>query len=714
MPTPPRPFLFAALTLCAAAGPASRPATVPTTAPADLALDDLRPPATLPAAAPRAGRPPLEAVALFGEARGRSLDGRSYAALALLQKAAALDADSADVQLALGNLYRQTADPRAAAAYRKAAALDPDRAELQLALATVAEENRDPAATLLHLRLARQTRDYDVDAGLAAEVDFRLAEALRAAGYDRAALESYRRAAGRIEAATLPVRARPLARDLLANPAKLYAPVADLQAGRGEPQAALATARHWSHVAPDDEAAQSRVIDLLLAQDRPAEAVRFAAAEVSRSGASGASLLLLRRASKNAGADRLEAVITALADLLAERPNDRALTLALAAEYRAAGRNEEGIAVLAKAAVENRGDATLLRVLMRAQANAGRPGDAAAAWARAVADDPSRLDPFQLLLSDLLGPSVDHRLTAADFREADVPAAARPALLYAGSVVADAQGRYRTAEAMLDEAVAAEPLFRPAYVAKLERLMARKDADPAALVADARRRDPALAAELEGLVLLTRQEYGAAVAKLREAASTSASPSVLTAEAAALQQSGDAAGMVKVLGELVTKYPAEDAAWNALLVHHFEQREFNRAATVLRQWLAAEPRNVNAQLARIAVAARANEPAVAERLLLQLWGDEPTDPRVIDAVQQFFLNANRPADLIARLGETLDRDPGNLALLAPMAGALHAAGRGDELDARLASAGACGRRRIGSTRSRTSPKPPGGRTSRAS
>lgn len=630
---------------------------------------------TVPATKPAAGRPPTDALALYAAGRGSAIDGRPYEAVDFLQQAAAADPNSADVQVALGEVYRQTRDPRADSAYSRAAELDPARADVQLALAAISNQSGDAAGAISHLQLARETAGYEADEGLAAEVDFLLAESLRKGGHDRDALESYQRAERRLGANSMAVHARPLGELIARQPGRLYKPIAELQQSRGDPEAALATARKWAEADQASDDAQSRVVDLLLSLNRPSEAVRSAAEGVARDGASAESLKRLRDVCRRAGGrDR---AINALIELREDRPADRPLLLALASEYRVANRPDEGIALLSAAALKDRGDAAVLRALMLAQAAAGRPGDAAAAWAEAVAADPARFDPLMPLLIELLGPASDVRLTVGAIDAARVSDAAKPALLFAAFTVADREGRHLTAEKRLDAAVAAGPLFAQAYTAKLQRLFLVDAGGPnvQSLVADARRRDPNLAAELAALILLHDGEPAEAAAALGKIAAGSAGPRVLLERAAALQKAGDSEGLVRVLWKVVTKYPEQDAAWNALVVHHFRAREFEKSAAALRQWLSADPASVDARLTRAAVAGRAGESAAAEAILLKLLDEEPADVGVLGAARQYYLDAGRAEDWIKALGERLDRDPGQLGLVRAAAEAL--ATRGD-------------------------------------
>ena len=630
---------------------------------------------TLPATLPAAGRAPTDALALYAAGRGSAIDGRPYEAVDFLQQAAAADPQSADVQVALGEAYRQTRDPRADAAYARAAELDPARADVQLALAAISDRSGDAAGAISHLRLARQTAGYEADEGLAAEVDFLLAELLRKAGDGGAALESYQSAERRLRASSMAVHARPLGALLARQPGRLYGPIAELQQTRGDPEAALATARKWAEADPASDDAQSRVVDLLLSLNHPAEAVRSAAEGVARDGASAESLKRLRDVCRRAGGrDR---AIDALIELRADRPADRPLLLALASEYRVANRPDEGIALLSATAIKDRGDAAILRALMLAQAAAGRPGDAAAAWAEAVATDPARLDPLMPLLVALMGPASDVRLTVGAIDAAQVPDAAKPALLFAAFTVADREGRHLTADQRLDAAVAAGPLFARAYTAKLQRLFLL-DADGSkvqSLIANARRRDSNLATELEALILLHDDQPADAAAALGKIAAGSAGPRVSLEQAAALQKAGDSAGLVRVLWRVVTKYPEQGAAWSALVVHHFKASEFDRSSAALRQWLAADQMSLDGRLTRAALAGRAGESAAAEAILLKLLDEEPADLGVLGAARQYYLDAGRAEDWVKVLGGRLDRDPGQLGLVRAAAEAL--AARGD-------------------------------------
>ncbi|MDQ3440980.1 MAG: hypothetical protein M3478_11600, partial [Planctomycetota bacterium] len=166
---------------------------------AAMALDELPPrlklPASRPATNPTTAPAPLDAIALYAQARGKLLANQRAAAVGLLEDAIRLDPSSFELRFALGEAYSGAATTidKAIEAFLVAAAINPNHLGVQTELGRQYLAKGLLPKAIEHLRLALLTGDYRRDNSGAASAEFLLARALQRNGNDRAALDVYAR-----------------------------------------------------------------------------------------------------------------------------------------------------------------------------------------------------------------------------------------------------------------------------------------------------------------------------------------------------------------------------------------------------------------------------------------------------------------------------------------------------------------------------------------
>src|SRR5688500_14414672 len=334
--------------------PTTRPASRPVKTAAAMTLDELPPrlklPASRPTTSPTTAPAPLEAIALFAQARAKLLANQRVAAAGLLEDAIRLDPHSFELRYALGEAYSGAATTidKSIDAFLLAAAIQPNHLGVQTELGRqyLAKGELDRAIT--HLRLALLTSDYRRDNGGAASAEFLLARALQRNGNDRAALDAYARLLVRLRRGGGMRGAGELA-FLASQPEALFLLVGDLYAKGGAHDDALRAYELAAARRPESFDYAAKVVRALLAAGRRDAAAARAADVVRAFRASSDALALLRETYQGAGGDA--AVVTRLADIHRRTPDDRAILYALVSILRDTGRAAEGERLLL-AAVE--------------------------------------------------------------------------------------------------------------------------------------------------------------------------------------------------------------------------------------------------------------------------------------------------------------------------------------------------------------------------
>ena len=695
-----------------AAAPATRPATgaaaAPTTRPATAPASG---PTTAPATAPAAaGRPPIEALLLYGRAVDELNAHRRLSAVELLEQAVALDPDSFELHYALGRAYTRegaTPDPRSLEALGKAERINPDHLRLQVELGRMHLAAGDEEQSLWHLRLALKTSDYATDEAGAAVAELLLTRALAREGYHAAAVEVYERLDARLGNPGLALRQHPEIAFLIARPELLRLQAADSYEKMGRPDKALAAYEAAAKKDPGSFELRARVTRALVALKRYDEAAAQAADAVARFRASPASVALLRET--QGGAAGAGGLVGQLRRLVARRPRDRSLVFALADVMRAEGQAEEARAVLRKAGEGAPGDPEVVRRLYELERDAAGDGTGAALflveWSARYPDAVHLLgDHWDDLLRQGGGKRTGMREVRALAAPADAPPRWGAAKDFWVAHVARLRHRRDVAREALRRAADARPVFEPALRAwagwdrtELGLTAAERESAVEQLAAAVGREvgnagADAMAEELRGMRRLTARDFAGARERLAKAVALSgASPERQFALAVAARGAGDEAAFERTLWKVVSDWPGFEDAYDALY-SLYEGREADaQAAKVLATWLAADPASVGARLAQVRDQLRAGRVGATQALVQRLFADEPGDPRVLALLRAIYGQGERSlAWLIAELQQRHAGNPGDLAAAAQLVDLLAGEGRGAEatrvLDATRAAA----------------------------
>ena len=209
-----------------------------------LSLDQIQPvealPASRPATAP-AEPASLEALQLFAQARAAMQSGQRFTAVQLLSQALAIDPDSFELNMAMGEAAAGTAlASRAMPALEHAAELDPDSIDVYLQMARLHLVAGDGKEAIRDLRRAQQTSAYRDGDPSSLAVDFFLARTLQVMGYDSAALQQFDRVLDRMPRVAASYRGPIEVMQILRNPDLVFIEVARLAGRLGDYQTALA------------------------------------------------------------------------------------------------------------------------------------------------------------------------------------------------------------------------------------------------------------------------------------------------------------------------------------------------------------------------------------------------------------------------------------------------------------------------------------------
>jgi tetratricopeptide (TPR) repeat protein len=322
---------------------ATRPVRVD---PALLTIDQIQPRPELPRPRPatRPSHPPLAALQLYAQARAQ-MDRSPTAAIALLRRALELDPESFWLCYDLGSAYarHQLGVEQALKWLEKAATIEPDHAEAQLAIGKLLMTRGDFAGATRRLRLAVQTTGYRRSPGMAVLVDRMLAMALQQQGYETAALECYQRVLARLDE-RLWARGNPDLYFLLSRPESIQLSAAHLYERRGRLQEALGLYEALASREPGNFEYAARVVRVRLAVGEHRKAAAMASRLVAEHRACRESVELLRRVHQHVGGEA--AVAAELKRILTGRPGDHLMAIAVAEALLAAGQPIDAAAVL--------------------------------------------------------------------------------------------------------------------------------------------------------------------------------------------------------------------------------------------------------------------------------------------------------------------------------------------------------------------------------
>ena len=279
------------------------------------------------------------------------LDNERFTAINLLEKAAALDPKSFQIQEFLGKLYQGTSasDERSIGAFEQAAAINPDRLDLQINLGRQYIAAGKTTEGIRHLLLGIQTSGYRSDQSSAAEAELFLSTALQQEGYDTAALTLLERLAARLNHARIAIRARPALLILLEHPEEIELRIGQLHQKLGHNEQALDAFTSIANADPSNLEIRQRIVQVLAAMGRRQDAIQLASELVVQHQARDPSVTILREAVRNTGGD--VATAEQLGKLYAAHPGTRALLFAQIRLLRSIGRPRDAETALRTAVV---------------------------------------------------------------------------------------------------------------------------------------------------------------------------------------------------------------------------------------------------------------------------------------------------------------------------------------------------------------------------
>ena len=612
----------------------------------------------LPATQP-AGGAPVDALVLYGKARDAFARGERYQAISLLDKAAALDPNSFQLQYDLGTTYAagNENDDRAIEAFSKAAAIQPDHLDLQTQLGRQYLVRGELTRAIAHLRLAQQTSNYDFDDAGAAVADFFLARALKQAGYDRAALQQYDHLIRRLGNPSLEIRQNVELAYLINHPELLYVDLGELYEKNGNTSEALKAYSAASDREPDNQDLESHVARLLASQGQKDLALSKAADVVVKSRANADSLALLndvcRRLHLKGGA------VTALSRLHSDHPDDRAVLFALTDALLSAKRPAEAETLIASQWNKSPADIPLTHRFVDLCEARGDTTQAARVLVIALAHAPDALRNFSPMWTRLLRPTRVDRLRLNTLQRMQVAPADEAARQFWISRVADLYHRDALTRSSLAASAKATPPFAPAYRELLELAWEdealsddQKIAAGAKLIEQARSAgDTVLATELDGLSLLKQKQNAAAAAKMAEAMRAGGrSPTLLLDYALATRNAGRDAQFETLMWKLISDHPLFGDSY-AILFRYYADIDGGQsdAIRVLSSWLAADPTSEAARVLNADVQLQVGQRADAEASLDALFEEDPDNTEVLQALQDMYARANQMPTFVSKL-----------------------------------------------------------------
>jgi tetratricopeptide (TPR) repeat protein len=643
-----------------------------------LTLDELQPKLALPASRPTtaaATQPaPIEALALYGEARRKVLDGQRIAAVNLLEDAIRIDPSSFELRFALGEAYGGigTYNDKAIEAYESAAAMQPNHLGVQTELGRqyLAKGKLDDA--IKHLRLALLTGDYRRDNGGAASAEFLLARALQRNGNDRAALDAYARLIVRLRrpGALRGGNSSELA-ILASQPEALFIQIGELYAKNGAYDDALRAYELAAARRPENFDYAARIVRTLTAAGRRDAAATRAAAVVRTYHASNDSIDLLREVYKDHGGDA--AVAMRLRALHERSPEDRPLLYALVNVLIDTGQRDDAEKLLLAAVQRNKYSADDVRRLFSSYANGDDVDAAALLLINALSARPDSFRELLPLWDELIRPSRRNPVRVARLQKLQVPAELEAAKQFWVSLLAPIWGRDVLARTALEQAVKHTPPLPPAFRSLLGAYWMRGDWDDhrkveasEQLIASLEQSgNAALGAELRGLLLLRQgrwQDAGDELARAQQLGD--ASLDLLLAQATVARATGNTSRYEQILWKLISDYPTASDPYESLLDYYVRQNAVPQAIKVMKAWIAADPDNLSARLKEASIYLAGGQTATGEKLLLRLFEHNADNPELLAMMRRTFAAAGKTNQLIDLLEQERTRRPDNRAAVA--------------------------------------------------
>jgi tetratricopeptide (TPR) repeat protein len=635
-----------------------------------LSLSEIGP--RLPAPATQAttteSDPPMQAVVLYAQARAAILQNQRQQAIHLLQQALDLDPNSLELRIAMGraNLGAGGSPDRALEAFERALKLKPDNLDVQNVVGRLYLMKGDLTNGLAHLRLASQTSGYSTDPEIAVVVDYRLARSLQQAGYDRAALEVYEKLLKRFERPGFSLRGNPDLAYLVNRPELLYVDIGSLYEKHQDYAHALEAYEIVAQRSPDNFEAQSRVVRTLLNLNRRKDAATRALAAVRTFKASDESIDLLREVYRRNGNE--PGVVPALRQIFQERPKDHAILFALANTLDALGKADDAETLLSNAFEKANGqNFDIAHRLVAMYLKHDEAPRAAALLVQLSARQPDLVSQIGDLWDDILHATGPHHFRLADLQKLQVASDLEPPKLYWVSRVALMNGRLNLSNTVLEKSAELKPLFPPTYRALLNGYwmrgswdVAKKVAASNELIASIEAQAPGLAAELRGTNALNQDKpIDAEKAYAQAITSGDNSADVQFFYALSFQKQGDLNKFERLLWKVISDHPSYDLAYTTLFGHYLEHNSAKQAMNVLSTWVANDPASVNARLFQATVLSQGGKSDAAERILLDLFDENPDSQSVVERMEAFYLAANRLPTLVEHLEDQRAAHPEN-------------------------------------------------------
>ena len=497
---------------------AGRPTTQATLSPnAFLKLDQIQPLKPLPTSPPASTQPakaPLEAIQLFARARDAIQSGQRFTAVQLIDQARALDPNSFELNLAMGQYSSGTSLlAMARPALERAAQINPDSAQAYVEMAKLDMNSGKFPETIRILRQAQMTSAYKSGNEICLAIDYYLARTLQLAGYDTASLEQYEILLNRLPRVSMVYHGPVELMQVVRNPDVIFNEIATISARLGDYPTALAAIEQAMLEAPSNQQYAIARLTLLQQSGRTREAQVFAIELISRFGPRPEISLLLTETYKNNGGEA-----ASLADLrktCESRPDDANLGFALADILTRNGKPEEARQTLARLVtnLNYRQDAALR--LFEFYETQGRTAKAAEVLVETSARRPELLTEISNRMARLARLSRSNHLRLRDLQEMKVESWAEAARLYWVAQIAILWDRDELARAAMEKAVRQGKPYAPAYRALLSHYWSRPDwdfdrkgkASQELVMLATLNGQASLAAELRGLSSLRLKRY---------------------------------------------------------------------------------------------------------------------------------------------------------------------------------------------------------------
>lgn len=648
--------------------PASRPVV---SQQALLTLDQIAPleprAATAPATAPTTAPASLDALQLFAQARSAMASGQRFTAVQLLSQALAIDPNSFELNMAMGEAAAGTTlASRAMPALQRAAAINPDSIDAHIQIARLRLAGGEGKEAIQVLRKAQQTSAYRDGAPEALAVDFYLARTLQIMGYDAAALQEFDLVLERMPRVAGAYRGPIEIMQILRNPDLVFVEVARLSANLGDHKTALAAVEQAMIESPDTTAYAILRVQLLQRAGRPAEARAFLPEVLSRFGAGVETMALVREIYSASGGEA--AAIADLRKALANRKGDQNLAYALAemlVRTGSAGAAEAKVVLSDVVKQQDYRTAPVKRLfdLLESQ---GQTLAAARLLVEASARRPEELSELGGPMSRLTRISRSNHLRLHDLQAMQVESWAEAARLYWVARLAQIWDRDELARAALEKAVRTGKPYAPAFRELLDHYFDRPDWDQKRKLQTAEELitlsslsgDDGLTAELRGLIALERKDLPAASEQFLEAMRVgNTMPEVQLAYALVQLQQKNVVEGERILLRLNEDHPLFEQGYTTLILFYNQRKMPTSALRTLQRWLTADPQNPAARILQAAVYRNAKHDDAAERILLDLFEQYADSADVLVALGRLYVDSGRLEQYIRLLEQKRQSRP---------------------------------------------------------